>query len=173
MLLRVDRHQDLEELLISNWAWLWSQRLILKFYASCKIIYHRLFRGLLSSWAFFHLQLLAPITDWHMKFISMLKIMLGTHLAAHSFINCAPFSSSSIKSAPSCKRVVVIGGGAAGYFSAIECAKVLSESQAKGKDSRNIRYEVTELRLNNRNNQTSILDNGYVWLCYQIDKKVH
>ena len=103
----------------------------------------------------------------------MFKIMLGTHLAAHSFINCAPFSSSSIKSAPSCKRVVVIGGGAAGYFSAIECAKVLSESQAKGKDSRNIRYEVTELRLNNRNNQTSILDNGYVWLCYQIDKKVH
>lgn len=29
------------------------------------------------------------------------------------------------------KRVVVIGGGAAGYFAAIECARVLSESSVR------------------------------------------
>ena len=65
-------------------------------------------------------------------------------MTAHSLISSAPYSSSSIKNSQSCKRVVVIGGGAAGYFSAIECAKLLCESQAKGKESRNIRYEVTE-----------------------------
>ena len=161
--------------LISTWAWAWSlfnsSILLLKFEASCNKTTHPfLFRSLLSLRAIFHLQLLTQITDWHMKLISMFKLLLGTHLTAHSFINCAPFSSSSIKSAPSCKRVVVIGGGAAGYFSAIECAKVLNESQAKGKDSRNIRYEVIELRLNNKSNQISIVDHKYFWLCYQIVK---
>ena len=77
-----------------------------------------------------------------MKLIVMLKFLLGTHLTAQSFVTSAPLSSSSIRAAQSVKRVVVIGGGAAGYFSAIECAKLLSESQKKGKDSRNTRYEV-------------------------------
>ena len=74
----------------------------------------------------------------------MLKLLLGTHLTAHSFVSSAPLSSSSMRPVQSVKRVVVIGGGAAGYFSAIECAKLLSESQKKGKESRNMRYEVSE-----------------------------
>lgn len=47
---------------------------------------------------------------------------------------------------PSIKRVVVIGGGAAGYFSAIECAKLLSESQGNTKGPENFNYEVFQTK---------------------------
>lgn len=75
-----------------------------------------------------------------MKLVNMLKLLLGTHLTAHRLISGAP-RSTAVKLVTSIKRVVVVGGGAAGYFSAIECAKLISESQ---KEARNVRYEVTE-----------------------------
>lgn len=79
-----------------------------------------------------------------MKFSSMLKLLLGTHLTAQSLISSALLSTSNRRSALSTKRVVVIGGGAAGYFSAIECAKVLSESQSNAKGSERFKYEVLQ-----------------------------
>ena len=75
-----------------------------------------------------------------MKFITMLKVLLGTHMTAQSILYGAKLSSSTGRSVQGTKTIVVIGGGAAGYFSAIECAKLLSESQKKVKNS--IRYEV-------------------------------
>ena len=75
-----------------------------------------------------------------MNFVIMLKVLLGTHITAHSILFAAKLSTSTTRNAPNTKTIVVIGGGAAGYFSAIECAKLLSESQ---KNIRNaIRYEV-------------------------------
>ena len=70
----------------------------------------------------------------------MLRVLLGTHITAQGILYGAKLSTSATRSAQSTKTVVVIGGGAAGYFSAIECAKLLSESQKKAKNS--IRYEV-------------------------------
>ena len=75
-----------------------------------------------------------------MKFVTMLKVLLGTHMTTQSVLYGAKLSSSTARSAQGTKTIVVIGGGAAGYFSAIECAKLLSESQKKVKNS--IRYEV-------------------------------
>jgi NADH dehydrogenase FAD-containing subunit len=75
-----------------------------------------------------------------MKIITMLRVLLGTHITARSILYGAKLSTSAARSAQNTKTIVVIGGGAAGYFSAIECAKLLSESQKKVKNS--IRYEV-------------------------------
>lgn len=77
-----------------------------------------------------------------MNLTIMLRVLLATHLTTQSFIRCAKLSSLRRVPTESIKRVVVVGGGAAGYFSAIECAKLLSESQEKEK--KKIRYEVKE-----------------------------
>ena len=75
-----------------------------------------------------------------MYFATMLKVLLGTHITAHSILYGAKLSTSTTKCALNTKTIVVIGGGAAGYFSAIECAKLLSESQKSIKNA--LRYEV-------------------------------
>ena len=75
-----------------------------------------------------------------MYFATMLKVLLGTHITAHSILHGAKLSTSTTKCSPNTKIIVVIGGGAAGYFSAIECAKLLSESQRNIKNA--LRYEV-------------------------------
>lgn len=71
-----------------------------------------------------------------------LNIIFGMLFASHlTLVRCAKLSS--LRRVPTeLKRVVVVGGGAAGYFSAIECAKLLSESQEK--NGKKIRYEVKE-----------------------------
>ena len=79
-----------------------------------------------------------------MKFTTMFQLLLGTHLTTRSLISSALLSTSTRRSALSTKRVVVIGGGAAGYFSAIECAKLLSESQSNAKGSERFKYEVLQ-----------------------------
>ena len=79
-----------------------------------------------------------------MKYTPMLQLLLGTHLTTRSLISSAPLSTSTRRSALSTKRVVVIGGGAAGYFSAIECAKLLSEGQSNAKGSEKFKYEVQQ-----------------------------
>jgi NADH dehydrogenase FAD-containing subunit len=76
-----------------------------------------------------------------MKLNIIFGMLFATHLTTKSFIRCAKLSS--LRRVPTeLKRVVVVGGGAAGYFSAIECAKLLSESQEK--NGKKIRYEVKE-----------------------------
>jgi NADH dehydrogenase FAD-containing subunit len=77
-----------------------------------------------------------------MKFNIVLRMLIATHLTTQSFIRSAKLSSlRRVTRVPTeLKRVVVVGGGAAGYFSAIECAKLLSESQEK--NGENIQYEV-------------------------------
>ena len=76
-----------------------------------------------------------------MKTTLILNMLLGIHLTTRMLTSSARLSSSAARAAQSIKRVVVIGGGAAGYFSAIECAKLLSESQKKS-DGSTMRYEV-------------------------------
>jgi hypothetical protein len=70
----------------------------------------------------------------------MLKLLLGTTLTTRSLV----YSSSPLSTRSTTKRIVVIGGGAAGYFSAIECARQISENKIVGKGS-NTRYEVVVL----------------------------
>ena len=77
-----------------------------------------------------------------MKTAIILNMLLGIHITTRMLTSSARLSSSAAKAAQSTKRVVVIGGGAAGYFSAIECAKLLSESQRKSDGSPSVRYEV-------------------------------
>ena len=77
-----------------------------------------------------------------MKTAIILNMLLGIHLTTRMLTSSARLSSSAARAAQSIKRVVVIGGGAAGYFSAIECAKLLSENQKKSDGSPTVRYEV-------------------------------
>ena len=89
---------------------------------------------LFSSYHSSHLCHKPSTTLLPMRFSTVLKLLLGARLTAQSLISSALLPTSSRCSALSTKRVVVIGGGAAGRFSAIECAKVFSERKSNAKE---------------------------------------